>query len=116
MHNKTKISAKLAKNEYHGILQWNGKDPEHAQLTNIPRHVELVKGDRVVTRGSSSFFPSGVDLGSILEFSIIPGSNFYSIKVKLSTNFRNVSYVYVVKNLIKGEQLQLEEPFEQKDD
>jgi len=112
LHKNTRTSASIKKNNYYGILEWEGMDPEYAILKDIPKHVQVEEGDQIITRGSSAIFPAGIDIGSISIFNAIPGSNFYYIRVKLSTDFRNLSYVYIIKNLLKEEQLNLEEAFE----
>lgn len=113
LHKETKISAKLKKNDYFGIITWEGGDYEFATLGDIPRHVELKKGDTVITRASSGIFPEGVLLGWVEEFHVPPGENFYSTKVRLSTGFNRLSHVYVVRNILKKEQEELEEDFKE---
>ena len=49
-------------------------------------------------------------IGVIDNFEPKAGDNFYSIDVKLSTDFDNLSYVYIVTNVLKEEQRNLEEP------
>lgn len=112
LHKNTKISASIKKNNYYGILEWDGKNPDFATLTDIPKHVQFAVGDLIITRGSSAIFPAGIDIGTISMYKAIPASNFYYIRVKLSTDFRSMSYVYVIKNLLKEEQLELEATFE----
>ena len=112
LHKKTHISTQIKKNKYFGILIWEGKDAEHATLSDISTHVELDIGDTLVTRGSSTIFPANILVGTISEFSVEPGEDFSTINVKLSTDFRNLTHVYIVKNLLKEEQLKLEENFD----
>ena len=71
--------------------------------------MKISKGDAIVTSKYSAIFPEGISIGNIVDFKINPGDNFYTISVKLSTDFSNLSYVYVVNNLMKGEQRILEE-------
>ncbi len=102
-----KVSAKIKKNSYFGTLSWNGLNSEICQLSDIPYHVKISKGDTIITSGFSSVFPEGVKVGIIHEFDLKDG-NFYSIKVKLSSDFRSLNYVTLVDNLEKGEQLKHE--------
>jgi rod shape-determining protein MreC len=113
LHKETKISAKLKKNNYFGILTWEAEDnPFHATLSDIPKHVHIAKGDTIITRGSSGIFPAGVLVGFVDSFEEIPGSVFLKIKIRLSTDFKNVSAVYIVNNLLKEEQRELEQKVE----
>jgi rod shape-determining protein MreC len=87
-----------------------------ATLNKIPSHVELQVGDTILSKGASTIFPEGILAGTVSEFKAIPGSDFYNIKIKLTTNFNNLSYVYIVKNLLKTEQQELEEKIEENND
>ena len=110
LNTNLKISAKLKKNDYFGSLAWDGKDYRHAILSEIPYHVNLVKGDTIVTSGHSSIFPENILVGVIEDFSTKSG-NFYEINVRLSTNFKRIRYINVISNLSKKEQLELENSF-----
>tara|TARA_Y100000768_G_C23936877_1_gene663001 strand:+ start:271 stop:1110 length:840 start_codon:yes stop_codon:yes gene_type:complete len=113
LHSRTQVSTRFQKNAYFGILTWQGYDPEHATLNDIPSHVQLKEGDTLITRGASGIFPEGTLVGTIESWEEVPSTNFYEINVKLSTNFRNTEYVYVIDNLRKGEFMQLLENTEE---
>ena len=102
------ISAKLKNSGFFGSLLWNGDDFRYANLMEIPFHVILAPGDTVVTSGYSSIFPEGIIIGTIESFEQPSGENYYNIKVKLSTNFKALSYVEVIQNLDKEEINELE--------
>jgi rod shape-determining protein MreC len=108
LHKSSKISAKFKKNNYFGILSWKGGDPTIAYLSDIPSHVNVAIGDVIISRGSSTIFPEGLIIGTIDSFEKQDEDNFYDINVKLSTDFSNVNYVHIVKNLLKKEQIELE--------
>jgi len=108
LHKSSRISAKLKKSQYFGSLIWNGEDPKFANVLDIPSHVQLHVGDTVITSAYSAIFPEGVLIGTIEKFELKPGENFYFISVRLSTNFHNLSYVQVVRNMMKEEQQSLE--------
>lgn len=103
------ISAKIKRNNYYGSLVWNGVDFHYAKLNEIAYHVQFFYGDTVVTSGFSAIFPEGINIGTIYYYSKKEGRNFYDITVKLSTDFKSISNVYVIKNLMKIEQTTLEE-------
>jgi len=108
LHRDVMISAKLLNAEYFGILQWDGQDHQRAKLRDIPRHAVLLAGDTVVTNGFSSIFPEGIKLGVIEEAELIPGTNYYDITIKLSTDFTKLRYVYIIKNKMRLERDSLE--------
>ncbi len=109
LHVNSKISAQIKNNNYYGSLVWNGNNASQVDLVDIPSHVKLHKGDTVVTTSFSKRFPEGIIVGTIEEFDLEAGDNFYTIKIKPGVDFRSVSNVYVVDNLLKNEQQQLEE-------
>lgn len=111
LHKETKISAKLAKSGYFGPLIWEGGDYRIAKLTDIAKHVPLHKGDTIITSAHSAIFPEGIMIGVVENFELKPGDVFYTIEVKLSANFGNITHVYVVDNLLKAEQKKIESNF-----
>lgn len=102
LHSSTKISSKILKNDYFGSTVWDGLTPEQAKLLDIPSHAPLSVGDSIVTSTYSGIFPRNIMIGTVSALGTSGGS-FRDIHIKLSTNFRSLSYVYVVRNLHKSE-------------
>jgi rod shape-determining protein MreC len=102
-----RVSAKISKNNYFGIAEWDGINYQYIKLKEIPLHVDVSVGDTIVTSGHSTVFPSGILIGEIAEVKA-GDSNFFDIKVKLSNDFGNLYYVSVIKNKLQQEQLELE--------
>ncbi len=102
------VSAKLKRSGFFGSLLWDGEDFRYANLMEIPFHVVLSPGDTIVTSSYSSIFPEGIMIGTIESFNQPSGENYYNIKVKLSTDFKKLSYVEVVQNLDRKEIDELE--------
>ncbi len=108
LNSRWKISAKIKRNDYFGSLSWNGKDYRRVQLNEIPYHVPVQNGDTVVTTGYSSSFPEGLMIGTISDYSIGTGSNFYKIEIMLAADFKNLVIVGLVENKQLNEIKQLE--------
>ncbi len=108
LNTNLRVSAKIKKNAYYGSLAWDGTDYSKALLNEIPFHVNISVGDTIITSGYSAIFPEGILIGTISEFDVKQGDNFYDISVNLSTNFKNLSYVYIIRNFLKKEQINLE--------
>lgn len=108
LNNKLYISAKIKSSGYFGSIHWDGMDYRKVKLLEIPYHVQLHKGDTIVTSGYSAIFPEGVEIGTIIDFEREKGDNFYDIDVALISDFKQLSYVHVVRNLLKDELKQLE--------
>jgi len=103
LHKDTKISAKVKKNGHLGTVNWKGGDYRYGELIDIPTHVKPTLGDTIITSGYSSSFPEGIMIGTISDFRIDKGDNFYTITIKFSTDFNNISYAYVIRNIMKDE-------------
>ena len=115
LHSQSKISAKLKSQNYYGSMIWDGKDYQYGKLINIPKHVKLFLGDTIVSSGFSAIFPKGIDLATITGIEKPSGNNFYDIDIKFINDFKNLEQVYVVKNVLKEEQLLLEQTTQEGD-
>ena len=93
----------MKNSDYFGSLVWDGKSPYYAILEEMPRHVKFEKGDTIVTSGYSAVFPEGIQVGIIDEQLNSGADNFFSLKVKLLTDFTQLSNVRVLKNNMKQE-------------
>lgn len=103
-----KVSAKLKKNNYFGNLRWDGNNASNATMDEMPKHVPVKVGDTLVTSGFSTLFPEGIIVGFVKDVKSEVDKPFLVVRIKLSTNFRNLNYVYVVNNLQRKEILTLD--------
>lgn len=83
----SRFSCKILNTNTAGTLIWEGGDPRYANLTEYPKYEKVEKGDTIVTSGFSDIFPEGIFVGVIEDFKSETNDNFYSLKVKLSTDF-----------------------------
>jgi len=103
------LSCKLFNSNYFGTLMWDGRDARYSTLEELPTYAEFHEGDTVVTSGFSAIFPQGIMVGTIAQSDISVSSGFYSLRVKLATDFRNLTTVWVVKNNLQEEQWAVEQ-------
>ena len=68
LHENSRIPVTIKKYGENSILTWNGGDEWHGQMERIPSHLDIKKGDTVVTSSYSSIFPEGVMVGTIDGF------------------------------------------------
>jgi len=94
----TNLSCRFIKNDYIGTLKWDGKDCRFAQLTDVAAHMVVNPGDTIVTSGLSPVFPEGIAVGIVENSVLKEGDSYYTIRVRLSTNFKRLKYVEVVQN------------------
>jgi rod shape-determining protein MreC len=104
----SKISVKLKSSEQIGTLIWNGENYRIGTMTDIPTHTQLIKGDTVITSGFSHIFPEGIIIGTIKDFRVRPGDNFYTADINYAVDYNRIYHVYVVENLQRKEILELE--------
>lgn len=103
LHTRLMVSSKVKRTGTICTTNWDGNDPTIAQLKFVPRHVNLLVGDTVVTSGYNAVFPKEIMIGIISEVSLNDDQNFYDINVDLANDYNRVSYVYVVKNKLLNE-------------
>jgi rod shape-determining protein MreC len=108
LNHNTKVSAMLKKDNYNGIVEWDGNDPLILTMHGIPKSAKVQKGDTVLTSNLSGTFPPGLMIGTIVSVNTDPASNFFVIELKSATNFYNLQYAFVVQNMLWDEQKKLE--------
>ena len=104
----TNLSCRFAKNDYIGTLQWDGKDSRFAQLADVAAHMVVNTGDTIVTSGLSPVFPEGIPVGIVENSTLKEGDSYYTIRVRLYTNFKRLKYVEVVQNAAQKEMEELQ--------
>lgn len=109
LHKDMQISVRIKKNDHIGTLTWEGGDYRKASMAFIPSHVELQAGDTIITSGFSRMFPEGIFIGTINDFEIRRGENFYTADINLALDFNALSHVYVVNDLMAEELEYMEE-------
>ena len=93
------ISSKIKSSDVFGSIQWDGDNSSEARLLFVPRHVKAQEGDTVITSGFNAVFPEGILIGVISK--VAPDTkdpNYLDLRIKLSTDFSKVNYVYLVEN------------------
>ncbi|MDI1354373.1 MAG: rod shape-determining protein MreC [bacterium] len=109
LHKDVRVNCQLKKDGSYGPLIWNGEDYRYCQLTDIPTHSKITKGDTVITSELSGIFPEGIMVGTIESYERKRNESFYTATVKLSADLKKVNYVYIIKNKFKGERDSLEQ-------
>lgn len=102
-----RLSSRMRRNGYFGSLAWDGRNYQYAILNDIPNHIDIEVGDTIETTSFSAIFPEGLFVGTISDFEKANG-DFYTITVRLATDFKNLEFVNIIGNLRKTEQKELE--------
>jgi len=99
LHANFILGALHEKSDQKGSINWEMDDDRlTATLSKIPRYADVFVGDSIVTSGNNGVFPRGELIGIIANIKEVTGTNFFRIKVKLSTDFNKVYHVHVVRN------------------
>lgn len=106
-------SVQLKRTSHFGTVQWDGSNPDYINMLYVPRHVQPLVGDTILTSGYNSIYPEGIRVGTIEEVKLKDEALFYDLRVKLSQDFRKLTYVAVVKSNLKEEQETLEQTLEE---
>jgi rod shape-determining protein MreC len=96
-------SVQLKRTSHFATARWNGLNPDYLELLYLPRHVQPVKGDTVVTSGYNAVYPEGLLVGIIEDVKLKDEALFYDITLKLSQDFRTLTYLAVIKSNLKPE-------------
>lgn len=98
LHIENMISGQIERNHALGSVKWHGKNITTSMFNNVPRHVSVKKGDKIITSGYNAIFPEGIPIGVISKVNLEKADTFYEINVDLTVNYNNLYHVLVVKN------------------
>ncbi|MDR3309069.1 MAG: rod shape-determining protein MreC [Tannerella sp.] len=106
---KLKVSCKVKNTNYFGALSWKGGDAAFAYLEDMPSHSVFEIGDTIVTSGYSTVFPPGLLVGVVDSYDKQHDDNFYSLKIKLATDFNALDALCVIDNHNQQSQHEIEQ-------
>jgi rod shape-determining protein MreC len=108
LNGKFKLSCKVKDTNYFGMLTWKGDHISYAYLEELPTHAIFQVGDTVVTSGYSTIFPPDIRVGVVESYDKPRDDNFYSLKVRLITDFQSLDALCVIRNHSQEEQRDIE--------
>jgi rod shape-determining protein MreC len=108
LHIQSNVNSSLKKSGEFGTLYWDARDPRYVQLRGIPKSAKVVKGDTVVTSNYSYSFPPGIMVGTVERIIDDKATNFYTLDIKTAANFLSLQQVFIVENLQRQEQVDLD--------
>jgi rod shape-determining protein MreC len=108
LHQDYSLSAKLKRSGEIGSIRWEGTDPYTVKMLDVSRFKPAKINDTIMTSDFNAVFPANIMVGVIKKLGVQEDQAHHDISVRLSTDFRNLSYVYVVDNSLKTEQESLE--------
>ncbi len=114
LHTKSNVPAMLKNTGTAGKVSWDTKDPRFLTLEGISRDVAVKVGDSVVTSRYSYNYPPGFFIGRITEAKEDKATGFYALRLRSAVNFGAIQQVFVIENLQRTEQVELEKDTERK--
>lgn len=103
LHTNSRISGRIKKDGQLVNVIWGGKNYSLGDVIDIPIHINLNKGDSIVTSGNSLIFPAGIMIGTIVGAEQSKNEDLNRASIKFSTDFNGLEYVFVIKDLSKTE-------------
>lgn len=110
LNSNSAINVRLKKSNHFGTLVWNGKNPNLAQLTYVPKIAPVQEGDTLITGGKSFIFPEGIPVGIVHHLNLEEDDTYYEIDIRLFNDMTNLGYVYIIENPDREELLELSQP------
>lgn len=104
LHKNMRISARIKSSGQLVSVVWGNNDYLYGTVVDIPSHIALSKGDTIVTSGNSLIFNEGIVVGTIESHDRENNKKLSAAKLRFTTNFGTLKYVYVIDNLMKPEQ------------
>ncbi len=101
------ISARIKKNDQLVNVIWGEKQGTLGEVVDIPAHIQLNKGDTIITSGNSFIFPAGLNIGTVYNFEKSKNHNLNKAVLQYRTDFNSLHFVYIIKSLEKKEKMKL---------
>jgi rod shape-determining protein MreC len=116
LHIQSRVNAMMKKSRINGRVEWDGKNPQFLLLKDIPKSEPVSKGDTVLSGIYSYNFPPGWMIGTVADIVDDKSTNFYVLRIKPAANFQNLQQVFVIENLQRDEQINLDKATQKKID
>ena len=105
-HKDLRVSARIQRSRVNGIVRWTGGS--ELQFAHVPKTLDVVEGDVVITSEFSSLFPAGIRIGVVTSTRQLPGELFQAITVHPSVDFDRLEEVFVAKVVPDSSRIALE--------
>lgn len=103
LHKYATLSVRFKNNDQIANLHWRGGDYHYGEVVDIPTHIELQKGDTILTSGHSFVFPEGMMVGTVEDHLHDSQGNLNVARMRFSADFNKLRHVFVVSNAHRKE-------------
>lgn len=112
LNTKQRLSAKLMDGTTSFVYWEETSGPDELLMKITQPEIKIKKGDSILTTSYSTLFPSDMLVGRVDKVFIIKKDNSRLLHIRPATNFRNLQYVYAIKNDYMEERRSLEDSTE----
>lgn len=98
-----RASGMLASELHYGSIRWDGRSPHYVLLDELPKYAEPKVGDRVYTTGFEPYFPKGMLIGTVEDFTLNEALMTYTVRVRLAADLTALDNLVVIDNLDRDE-------------
>lgn len=109
LNTKQRLSTKLVDGTTSFVYWEEASGPDELYMKITQPEIKIKKGDSVLTTSYSTLFPADMLVGRIEKVFVVKKDNSRILHIKPATNFRNLQYVYAIKNDYMEERRKLED-------
>lgn len=99
--NEINVAVTIGNNEINAILTGYDESDNKLIVETIRKDVEIQNGDIVVTNGLGNLFPSGIEIGNVIEVIDTDSLDKKILKVSSNVDFSKLKYISVIKEVLK---------------
>ncbi len=104
-----RASGSLKGTDHFGSITWPARSTRYVKLSEVPKYAEIAQGDTIVTTSYSFYFPEGILIGTVDDFTVDESTASYVIDVRLGADISALRDVLLIKNPEAYERIRLEE-------
>ena len=105
IHSEFSVGVMSDSNMTQGLLRWNGKREQTAQMNYVPLSSSIDVGETLYTTDFSTFALRGIPVGRVSK--VAPETQFFSVDVALFVDFSSLTHVLVADKTADPEKMEL---------
>lgn len=91
-----RVAGKVQSLDAEGIVRWTGGRRDRLLMEHVVQTQPVLPGQRVVTSGSSGYFPPGLAIGYVDSVMTAPGRNEYDVQVAPAGPVSEARFAFVI--------------------
>ena len=97
LHPNMLIASEIKRTGTICVVSWQNNKVNRSNLQYVPKHVNLKKGDSVITSGYNAIFPPNILIGTVEKAKVAKHKNFQEVEIKFIEDFSSLKYIYIIK-------------------